>query len=69
MLLTAQFPRMVGDKDIVIALNDNEAESLKAHKVIRIIPAICNLIVSSPESYQEHLFVIRSLLKNILKIT
>lgn len=58
MLLTVQSSLMVENKHIVIALNDNEAKSLKTHKGIRMSPVICNLIVSSLESYQ-------SLLKNI----
>lgn len=47
----------------MIALNDNEAKSLKTHKEICVIPVICNRIVSTPENDQEHLFGIHSLLK------
>lgn len=44
---------MVENKDMVIALNDNEAKSLKTHKGIHMSAVICNLIVSSLESYQS----------------
>lgn len=47
----------------MIALNDNEAKSLKTPKGICIVPVICNLIVSIQENDQEHLFIIQSLLK------
>lgn len=53
MLLTTQSPLMVENKDMVIALNDNEAKSLKTHKGIHMSAVICNLIVSSLESYQS----------------